>query len=433
MSANKKILKSTFFLGNKIEAFKLKLPHWLLHFKYGCILDSNQHKNSLDYIVAVSDQKEFIISPENKNSFEELKKYVDRNSYWKFGFLSYDLKNQIEQLDSKHFDGIKMPLLHFFSPQILIQIKNETIEIECSVFNPQKILDSIWDTEEIGNSFCSGSQKINARETEKEYKEKIKKIKNHIIEGDIYEMNYCTEFYMNSCYISPAALFSNLNTIAKAPFTSFYKYDDKYLICGSPERFLKKENQKLISQPIKGTAPRGKNKKEDLIHKNNLFHSEKDRAENVMIVDLVRNDLAKTCKSGTVNVDELFGIYGFEQVWQMISTISGTLQDDIHFIDAIKNAFPMGSMTGAPKVMAMKLIEQYETSKRGLYSGAVGYITPQNNFDFNVVIRSILYNEAQHYLSFHVGGAIVYDSDPQLEYQECLLKAQSMIKALGIQ
>ena len=253
-------------------------------------------------------------------------------------------------------------------------------------------------------------------------------------------MNFCQEFYGENVSLNPIHLFLKLNEIAKAPFSTFYKFKDRYLLCASPERFIKKEGQQLISQPIKGTSktantPEGINEGgiddvSDELLKTALQNDPKNRSENVMIVDLVRNDLGKSCVAGSVKVTELFGIYSFPTVHQMISTIEGTLRPDVHFIDALKNAFPMGSMTGAPKVRAMQLIEQYEITQRGLYSGAVGYITPEGNFDFNVVIRSILYNSKSRYLSFQVGGAIVADSVAGDEYEECLVKAQGVLKAL---
>jgi para-aminobenzoate synthetase component I len=193
---------------------------------------------------------------------------------------------------------------------------------------------------------------------------------------------------------------------------------------------LKKEGNRLISQPIKGTIRRGENEAEDQLLRQQLRNDEKELAENMMIVDLVRNDLARSARTGSVKVEEMFGIYAFRQVHQMISTVTAQLKEAIPFTEAIRQAFPMGSMTGAPKIRAMELIDQYEQSRRGLFSGAVGYITPEGDFDFNVVIRSILYNAANHYLSFHVGSAITYDSVPEKEYEECLLKAQAIFRAL---
>ena len=164
--------------------------------------------------------------------------------------------------------------------------------------------------------------------------------------------------------------------------------------------------------------------------KNYLLQSSKEKSENVMVVDLVRNDLSRICKAGSVKVDELFGLYSFPHVHQMISTISGDLADGLNWIDCIKASFPMGSMTGAPKKRVMELIEQYEQTKRGLFSGAIGYVKPGGDFDFNVVIRSILYNEADRYLSFQTGGGITYNSDAEKEYEESLLKAEAMMKVL---
>lgn len=405
------------------------LPHWATRFKYACLLQSNGKGEEKEWELAVSNTDHLHITSSEEQPFEQLKTLCNTSHNGLYGFLSYDLKNAVEKkLSSNNPDRIGMPLLHFFEPEILIKIQGQNIEIISQKWTKEKVLKSIQNTSKKSNP--PFVKKIQARETETAYKETIAKIRQHIIEGDIYEMNYCTEFFVETADISPAALFLELNQIALAPFSVFYKCDDKYLICGSPERFIKKQGNRISSQPIKGTAPRHIDSVQDQIYKEQLRKSIKDQAENVMIVDLVRNDFAKSCKAGTVKVDELFAIYGFEQVWHMISTISGELREDVHFVDAIKAAFPMGSMTGAPKVMAMELIEKYEKTQRGLYSGAVGYISSEGNFDFNVVIRSILYNAAKSYLSFQVGGAIVYDSIPEQEYQECLLKAKSMRKAV---
>jgi para-aminobenzoate synthetase component 1 len=271
------------------------------------------------------------------------------------------------------------------------------------------------------------SIELKQRFNKDEYIRTIKKLKNHIQQGNIYEINFCHEFYSNSS-IDPINIYLKLNEISPSPFSSYYKLKDKYLMSASPERFLKKVKNKIISQPIKGTIKRGLDKKEDTYLKDKLYNDPKEKAENVMIVDLVRNDLSRTAKKGSVKVEELFGIYGFSQVFQMISTITSEVEDDANIIDIIKNAFPMGSMTGAPKVRVMQLIEEYEKTKRGLYSGSVGFITPENDFDFNVIIRSILYNQSRNYVSFTVGGAITSLADPEKEYEECMLKAEAMIK-----
>ncbi|MBC7722420.1 MAG: anthranilate synthase component I family protein, partial [Pedobacter sp.] len=272
---------------------------------------------------------------------------------------------------------------------------------------------------------------IKPRITKETYLQIIQQIKAHILRGDCYEINFCQEFYAENAIINPLNIYQQLTKLSPNPFACYYKLNDKYLLCASPERYLKKEGNRLMSQPIKGTFKRNKaDTKIDETLKQQLFQSPKDRSENVMVVDLVRNDLSKICKQGSVNVEELFGIYTFPQVHQMISTIVGELQDGLDVADILQATFPMGSMTGAPKKKVIQLIDKYEQTQRGLYSGAVGYITPNKDFDFNVVIRSILYNASNQYLSYQVGGGITFNSDANSEYEECLLKAEAMIEVL---
>lgn len=437
------IASSDIFKIKDFHQFKKKAFAWAANaFDVCCCFDNNGYTEGLlfpefECLIACGVQDEIILT-NDKNAFEKLKEFQLQKQDWLFGFLSYDLKNSIENLTSHHSDGIKMPDLHFFQPHIILKISKNHGEVirdnrplQRSGYRTKAIIAEIntFDFHETPAHIADFQLKM--RFNKKEYVERIELIKQHILRGDIFEMNFCHEFYGENVAIDPLPLFLSLNQIAQAPFSTYYQFYDKYLLCSSPERFLKKGNQQLISQPIKGTSVRGKSKEEDKRLKNELFNDPKNRSENVMIVDLVRNDLGKSCEAGTVKVSELFGIYSFPTVHQMISTIEGSLREDIHFMDAIKNAFPMGSMTGAPKVRAMQLIEQYEKTKRGLYSGAVGYITPQSDFDFNVVIRSILYNSENRYLSFQVGGAIVADSIPVKEYEECLVKAQGVLKALN--
>ena len=252
----------------------------------------------------------------------------------------------------------------------------------------------------------------------------------HIHRGDIYEANFCMEFYAENASVSPIEVYMKLNKISKPPFAAFLKNNDHYLLCASPERYLRKEGNKIISQPIKGTAKRFSDTVLDENSKNELAINPKERSENVMIVDLVRNDLSHTATKGNVEVEELCKIYSFEQVHQMISTVVSNVESTTSPIEILQTTFPMGSMTGAPKISAMKIIEELEETKRALYSGAVGYFTPTNDFDFNVVIRSILYNAQNKYLSFSVGSAITSLSETELEYKECLLKAKAMFEVL---
>ena len=345
-----------------------------------------------------------------------------------FGYFSYDLKNETESLRSNNLDNIEFPNLYFFIPKIIFTTKEEVLYID--TFMDKKETNSI--VEEIENQYCDegffGGLKIQKRESELEYLEKIKQIKAHIKRGDIYELNYCQEFFSENVEINSEALFCRLNKKSKAPFSAFLSLEDKYLICSSPERFLRKDNQKLLSQPIKGTRKRSSKKEIDFQLQTELLNSAKDKSENVMIADLVRNDLSKCAEKASVKVEELFGVYPFEQVHQMISTITAELSTKYHFVDAIKGAFPMGSMTGAPKKKAMELIEKFETTKRGLFSGSIGYIKPNSDFDFNVVIRSILYNSTKRYLSVMAGGAITNKSIPKDEYEECLVKIKTILE-----
>ena len=363
-------------------------------------------------------------------AFEELKNFATKNNGWLFGHLGYDLKNEIEKLQSDNIDNIGFDDMHFFVPEIVIQLK----EKEAIIFfdgDAKKIINTIeLETVVITQSKSAVSQIVN-RISKENYANTIEKLRQHILRGDCYEINFCQEFFANDAIIEPLHVYHKLVALSPNPFAAFYKLNDKFCICASPERYLKKEGSKIISQPIKGTSKRDlSNEAADLQHKNYLTSNQKERSENVMVVDLVRNDLSKVCKEGSVQVEELFGVYSFPQVHQMISTIKGEVQDDMSWVDIIKATFPMGSMTGAPKKRVMELIEQYEQTKRGLFAGAIGYVNPNGDFDFNVVIRSIFYNATTRYLSFQAGGGITFYSDAEQEYEESLLKAAAMRKVL---
>ncbi|MBW2998041.1 aminodeoxychorismate synthase component I [Candidatus Woesearchaeota archaeon] len=421
-----------------VELFKKKLLIFGNKYQDFVLLDSNNFTSrntqqtyyEYDFIAGVGIKSELT----EKTDFNDLSNFNKKINDWKFGFLTYDLKNKIEKLESKNLDELLFPNIHFFVPEIVILSKKAKVSVlyfenQYKESEIQNIIHLI-ETEDL-SVFDTKNPSINLKKrfNKKEYIETIKNLKKHNQNGDIYEINFCHEFYSKSS-IEPIFTYIRLNEVSPTPFSCFYKFDDKYLISASPERFLKKNNNKVISQPIKGTIRKGSNKKEDEKLKEKLFNDPKERAENVMIVDLVRNDLSRTAKKGSVKVEELYGIYAFSQVFQMISTISSEVEQDIDIVDIIKNAFPMGSMTGAPKVRAMQIIEEFEKTKRGLYSGAVGYISPDNDFDFNVVIRSILYNQTRNYVSFTVGGAITSLADPEKEYEECMLKAEAMLRVL---
>ncbi len=417
-----------------INVFKNQLLHWSQQFREIMWLDSNtftQTHSSYDAVLAVDAFTS--IETDYTDAFQKLKEYQLLTNDWVFGYLTYDLKNAIEPLKSDNFDGLAFPDLCFFQPKKIFLFKGSLVEIQYLNMVDDEIetdIQAIIKVEEYHLErrvkVVEHPIKIKMRLTKDAYFEKVNNMLAHIHRGDIYEANFCQEFYAEDTKISPLAIYENLNSISKPPFATFLKLDDKYLLSASPERYLKKTGQTVISQPIKGTAKRSKNEDEDLALQNQLFSDEKERSENIMIVDLVRNDLSKTAIKGSVHVSELCKIYSFEQVHQMISTVQSTVPETMNPVDIIESTFPMGSMTGAPKISAMRIIEALEETKRGLYSGAVGYFTPQGNFDFNVVIRSIVYNESNKYVSFSVGGAITAKSNPLNEYEECLVKAKAM-------
>jgi para-aminobenzoate synthetase component 1 len=405
-------------------------------FKNVCVFDSNKSANDNKHtqhsrLIAIGAVEELIIKSEG-DALQQLQSFYDQRKGWLFGYLSYDLKNGTEDLSSGNGDGLNFPLLHFFSPEVVIEMK----ENSCIVHYDEAVTGKDKAEEIVQLSFSHPHREskthtnIRSRISRQQYIDTVNQLKKHILLGDIYEANFCQEFFDDHATVDPAALFERLNAISEAPFAAFCKFGGQYILSSSPERFLKKQDSTLISQPIKGTIKRSENTAEDRALKKALRNNMKEQNENVMIVDLVRNDLSRIATRGSVQVDELFEVYSFRQVHQMISTISCELKDNCSFSDILRATFPMGSMTGAPKVRAMQLIEQYESSKRGAYSGALGYITPDGDFDFSVVIRSILYNASVNYLSFTVGSAITAGAEAEAEYEECMLKAKAMFEVL---
>lgn len=414
------------------EDFKIKILSWANQFDAFVLLDNNKFSDTVttgelgefELVLAAGIESEI---KQTNTPFLSLNEFTQNQLA--FGYLSYDLKNYTENLSSNNFDGLNFPSIHFFIPRIVLVLdKKGKLHLLKSDKKMKAIVEEINATKL--RHAPNHPVKIKKRMEKAEYLNAIRCVKEHIMRGDIYEMNYCQEFYAESTELDPITAYIDLAKISPTPFACFYKIHDKYLISASPERFIKKSGQKIISQPIKGTIKRGSSPEEDEMLKAELRNNKKEQAENVMIVDLVRNDLSKTAKDGTVTVPELFGIYPFNQVFQMISTVESEMDERFTAIDVIENAFPMGSMTGAPKISAMNLIEHYEKTKRGLYSGAVGYTTPSGDFDFNVIIRSMLYNASSKYLSFSVGSAITYGSDAEKEYEECLIKAKAIMEVL---
>lgn len=413
--------------------FKKQLLHWAQQFREVVFLDSNNYKQqytSYDAVLAVDAFTS--LKTDYHNAFDELSAYQQTTKDWLFGYLSYDLKNDTEDLQSANFDGLQFPDLFFFQPKKLFLLKGNQLEVKYLNMCDDEMESDLTEimNYESGITNEIAPLTINQRISKEAYLEKARQMLAHIHRGDIYEANFCMEFYAEDAVINPMETYEKLNAISTPPFAVYFKNHRHYLLSASPERYLRKEGFKIISQPIKGTAKRSPDPVEDETIKQELTVNEKERSENIMIVDLVRNDLSRTAAKGSVQVEELCGAYTFKQVHHLISTVVSEACEGHLPVNVIKTTFPMGSMTGAPKISAMQIIEKLEETKRGLYSGAVGYFTPEGGFDFNVVIRSILYNEESRYVSFSVGSAITAQADPGKEYEECLLKAKAMRSVL---
>lgn len=414
--------------------FKQQILTWAQQFREVVFMDSNdypQQYSSYDCMLAVDAFTS--IKTDYHNAFEDLKQYQQVAKDWLFGYLSFDLKNDVELLHSNNFDGLDFPDLYFFQPKKLFLLKGNQLEIQyLNMCDDEVEVDFDEITELESQTFVTlNPVEVQQRISKEDYLDKVSKVLEHIHRGDIYEANFCMEFFIENANINPLEKFLKLNEISKSPLAVYFKNNTQFLLSASPERYIKKEGELIISQPIKGTAKRFQDPTEDEKSKSELASDPKERSENIMVSDLVRNDLSRTAQKGSVKVEELCGIYSFEQVHQMISTITSRLDSQYTGVDVIKTTFPMGSMTGTPKVSVLKIIEELEETKRGLYSGAVGYFTPNGDFDFNVVIRSILYNQEKKYASFSVGSAITSQSVPGKEYEECLLKAKAMREVLS--
>ncbi len=380
-----------------------------------------------------------VVSFSGENDLQTLSDFHQQHRCHLVGYVGYDVKNQLEHLHSRHPDRLGFPDSWFFEPLYILDFEQDMVVLQTHepdagpwiawLMEPDGLLSLPVDA---GRSEVIPGKKVavQARVSQAAYKTTVRQIRQLIEDGDVYELNYCMEFFAEQIQLNTVAAYQALCVRSPMPFSVFLKQGSRFVLGASPERFLKKTGLRLISQPIKGTIRRGNSPEEDETLKHELRNSEKEQAENLMIVDLVRNDLARSAEVGSVHVDELFGMYTFQQLHQMISTVSATARPDVSLADILGNAFPMGSMTGAPKIRAMERIDELEATRRGVYSGAIGYLTPDGDFDFNVVIRSLFYNADTHYASFSVGSAITYDADPATEYAECLLKAKAMREVL---
>lgn len=413
-----------------IQDFESKALAWAQQFENVCFLQSNGYHDdfsSIEAILAVD--AEYTFESTNADTFKALSNFKTKHpNQWMFGFFGYDLKNELENLVTSFPNPLGFPDCYFFIPKTIIKFAQGQLKIES--LDPQRVFAEIAKIEIPVHTSNQKTLSIQSRFSKNEYFRAFEHMQAHIQRGDIYEVNLCQEFYAEDAQINPLSVYQKLNHISPTPFATFFKVHDKFILSASPERFLAKRGQMLISQPIKGTAARGNSAAEDQLLIEQLRNNPKEIAENVMIVDLVRNDMTRSAKPGTVAAERKLEVHTFKQVHQLISTITCTKDASISNVEAIKNIFPPGSMTGAPKISAMKLCEQYESSRRGIYSGTVGYFNPEGDFDFNVIIRTILYNQTQQYLSFHTGGAITIEAEAEKEYNECILKASAIRQTL---
>ncbi|AII53625.1 anthranilate synthase component I family protein [Hymenobacter sp. APR13] len=407
--------------------FRARALRWAAQFPHCAYFEPNGQaypEGPFDQLLGVAPA-----APDAPRTLDELRQWLPRaqDGAPRLGFLTYDLKNEIEDLHSDNPSGLDWPTLHFFHPQTWLLWRPDTLELHG---HTDGVLAAILATE-LPDWPAPAVPAFTPRMPKADYLRAVEAVREDILNGEVYELNLCQEFYAEGVQLDPVDVFLRLNAASPAPFAGFFRHESHFLLCASPERFLAHSAPVIVSQPIKGTIRRGSTPAEDEQQRLALLHDEKERAENLMIVDLVRNDLARVARTGTVQVPELFGLYPFRHVWQMISTVTAELRPGVDLPDVLRATFPMGSMTGAPKIRAMQLIEHYETARRGLYSGSIGYAWPDGAFEFNVVIRSLQYRPDTGYLSFQVGSAITYDSNPEREYAECLLKARAILDVLG--
>lgn len=409
---------------------KTRILNWSQRSGILVFLDNNRYPspyNGYECLAAVG-ARHIVPAGDHPDPLAALQQAHAKDPDWMFGHICYDLKNLLEpKLSSIHPVVHGFPLLHFFVPETVCYIDRAqtALTIETTA-DPNEIYTAIQNASDTIDTSAIPRLKFSDPVSREMYVDTIGKLRKHIADGDCYEINYCTTGRTRYHDLNTMAVFQALNTLSPAPFAAYYRLHDNHLMCASPERYLRKEGDKVLSQPIKGTARRDSDPQTDNDLRTALAADIKERAENIMITDLVRNDLARCCETGSIQVDELFGIYSFPQVHQMISTISGRLKTGTTFADAIRASFPMGSMTGAPKHKVMQLIDRYETARRELFSGSLGYISPSGDMDLNVIIRSLFYNASTGTLTRSTGGAITYDSIPGNEWEEMRLKAWAL-------
>lgn len=358
------------------------------------------------------------------------------------GYFSYELAHLMEKLPNTVKKDVDIPemVMGFYDGIIIIDHRDDKKYIGAIGFkeNIEEIIKKIEKNIEQyefqlkmkkNKETVVKNRDINSNMTEDYYLASIKKLKDYIYSGDIYQVNFTQRF---ECDFEGDSneLYKNLKTINPAPFAAYLDFGEGKIISSSPERFIKLTDGTIETRPMKGTRPRGKSKAEDEKLKAELINSEKDRAELLMIVDLMRNDISRVAKTGSVKVTELFHLEEYATVLQMVATIEGELKDELSAVDIIKSTFPGGSITGAPKIRAMEIIDELETTARNIYTGSIGYLGFDGDMDLNIAIRTIVLKDEKAY--FQVGGGIVWDSDPHEEYEESLVKGRALVKALNI-
>ena len=390
---------------------------------------SNQINNSYSYLAAFPKKQ---ITANNFEEFEQQLKNNKSDDYW-FGYLAYDLKNILEKLPYDEKFLINLPDLWMINFNLILIFDHKKQKIKCLYSNDHflKNIPKPLKTSGLKTSFTL--DKIKSNFTKDSYLKKLQSIKQKIAAGDIYQANLTRKFY--SHFIKKPEndfeLFIKLNKISPANYSAFLKIGNSSVISSSPELFVKIDSKgQMLCSPIKGTAPRFGDLAADKSSKAALKNSAKERAENLMIVDLIRNDFSKSCKTGSVKTKNLFKVNSYKTVHHMSSDIYGVKDDKISTIQAIKNCFPAGSMTGAPKIRAMQICSNMETVKRGIYSGAIGFFKGNNVCNLSVVIRTLIIQEST--IEFQVGGAITFDSDPESEWLETINKAKGIAGALKI-
>lgn len=428
-------MSTTIFGTSGLVQPKQKVLNWLQRFNTFSFLDNHSYPSVLgteEVLAGAGATARFDLQVAGPDAFGRLDRFLrSQSGNWIFGHLGYAFGTEAGM--AKRHTGKGFDDTCFFVPEVVLRLDADGLEITAA--DPQRVFDEIAGCSPELPAALYPSPEVTSRMEREEYLTVIEKLRQHILRGDCYEINFCLEFFATDVDADPLQMYNRLAALSPAPFAALYRTGDQWLACSSPERYLRKTGNRVFSQPIKGTLKRDPSVSADPLADQQqaarLFNSTKDRSENVMVVDLVRNDLSKFCVEGSVKVDELYGVYVFPQVYQMISTVSGEVDRAVSVGSMFEASFPMGSMTGAPKKRVTELIAAYEPNARGLYSGTVGYIRPDGDFDFNVVIRSILYDARARYLSLSAGSGITFYSDAALEWEECLTKAEAMRRVVG--